>query len=150
MYIRRSTRSYKGRTYTNYVLVESVSTAKGPRQNTICSLGDLSPRPREEWLKLACKVEAALQPVTAPAWIVPLDEVDRRVADMVVRAALRGLGAREREAVYLRYYEDLSFAETARIMNAPQVTIRVIVHRALVKLRRQLEVNLSGDKVAIP
>jgi transposase len=60
MYIRRSIRSYKGRTYTNYLLVESVHTAKGPRQNTICSLGDLSPRPRAEWLKLACKIEDAL------------------------------------------------------------------------------------------
>ena len=60
MYIRKSTRSYKGRTYTNYVLVESVQTPKGPRQRTICSLGDLSPRPRQEWLKLAHKIEAAL------------------------------------------------------------------------------------------
>ena len=55
MYIRRSTRTYKGKTYTNYVLVEAVQTPKGPRQKTICSLGDLSPRPREEWLKLAHK-----------------------------------------------------------------------------------------------
>ena len=31
MYIRKSIRSYKGTTYTNYVLVESVHTAKGPR-----------------------------------------------------------------------------------------------------------------------
>jgi len=45
MYIRKSIRSYKGATYTNYVLVESVHTAKGPRQRAICSLGDLSPRP---------------------------------------------------------------------------------------------------------
>ncbi len=60
MYIRKSTRSYKSRTYTNYVLVESVQTRKGPRQRTICSLGDLSPRPRQEWLKLAHKIEAAL------------------------------------------------------------------------------------------
>src|ERR1700730_15656149 len=60
MYIRKSIRSYKGRTYTNYVLVESVQTAKGPRQNAICSLGDLSPRPAEEWLKLARKIEDAL------------------------------------------------------------------------------------------
>jgi hypothetical protein len=51
MYIRKSTRSYKSRTYTNYLLVESVHTPKGPRQRTVCSLGDLSPRPREEWLK---------------------------------------------------------------------------------------------------
>jgi transposase len=60
MYIRKSTRSYKGRTYTNYVLVESAQTAKGPRQKAVCSLGDLSPRPREEWLKLTRKIEDAL------------------------------------------------------------------------------------------
>ena len=60
MYIRKSIRSYKGATYTNYVLVESVHTAKGPRQRAICSLGDLSPRPAEDWLKLARKIEDAL------------------------------------------------------------------------------------------
>ena len=60
MYIRRSTRTYKDKTYTNYVLVESVQTPKGPRQKTICSLGDLSPRPRDDWLKLAHKLEHAL------------------------------------------------------------------------------------------
>ena len=60
MYIRKSMRSYKGRTYTNYVLVESVQTPKGPRQKSVCSLGDLSPRPREEWLSLTRKIEDAL------------------------------------------------------------------------------------------
>jgi transposase len=60
MYIRQAARSYKGRTYTNYLLVESVQTAKGPRQKTVCSLGDLSPRPREEWLRLTHKIEDAL------------------------------------------------------------------------------------------
>src|SRR5262245_30539180 len=60
MYIRRSIRAYKGKTYTNYVLVESIVTPNGPRQKTICSLGDLSPRPREEWLELALKIEDAL------------------------------------------------------------------------------------------
>src|SRR6516164_1441453 len=60
MYIRKSIRSYKGATYTNYVLVESVHTAKGPRQRAICSLGDLSPRPAADWLKLARKIEGAL------------------------------------------------------------------------------------------
>jgi len=60
MYIRRSVRRYKGKTYTNYVLVESVQTPDGPRQKTICSLGDLSPRPRQQWLDLAHKLEHAL------------------------------------------------------------------------------------------
>jgi len=84
MYIRKSTRSYKGRTYTNYLLVESVHTPKGPRQNTICSLGDLSPRPRREWLKLACKIEDAL---VGQGDL--LDAYDAEVADIVRRVRAR-------------------------------------------------------------
>jgi hypothetical protein len=60
MYIRTTTRKYRGKTYTNYLLVESRHTPKGPRQKVICSLGDLKPRPKEEWLELARKVEAKL------------------------------------------------------------------------------------------
>jgi transposase len=61
MYIRKSRRVYKGKTYTNHLLVESVQTAQGPRQRTICSLGSLEPAPREQWLALAHKLEATLQ-----------------------------------------------------------------------------------------
>lgn len=60
MYIRKASSTYKGKTYHNYMLVESVQTEKGPRQKTICCLGDLQPRPAGEWLKLAHKVEDAL------------------------------------------------------------------------------------------
>lgn len=60
MFVRTTQRRYKDQTYTNYVLVESVRTAHGPRQKVVCSLGDLSPRPRAQWLELARKVEAAL------------------------------------------------------------------------------------------
>jgi transposase len=60
MYVRQTTRRYKDKTYTNYLLVESIHTPKGPRQKVICSLGDLSPRPAEEWLRLARRVEDAL------------------------------------------------------------------------------------------
>ena len=60
MFIRKNARRYNGKTYTNYLLVESVRTDKGPRQKTICSLGNLTPRAREEWLELVRKVEDAL------------------------------------------------------------------------------------------
>jgi len=60
MFIRKTTRRYKGREYSNYLLVESVRTAKGPRQRTICSLGNLAARPKGEWLRLAHRVEQAL------------------------------------------------------------------------------------------
>jgi transposase len=60
MYIRKNVKKEKGKTYTNHTLVESVRTPKGPRQKVICTLGDLRPRPRKEWLKLAHRVENAL------------------------------------------------------------------------------------------
>ena len=92
MYIRKSTRSYRGKTYTNHLLVESVQTPKGPRQRTVCSLGDLSPRRREEWLKLARKIEDAL---VGQADL--LDAGEGEVADIVrrvrARRADRGEGA---------------------------------------------------------
>jgi transposase len=61
MYIRKTKRVYKGKIYTNHLLVESVLTPKGPRQRTVCSLGRLEPAPREQWLALAHKMDAALQ-----------------------------------------------------------------------------------------
>ena len=79
MYIRKTVRRYKDRTYENYLLVESVLTDKGPRQKVICSLGDLSPGPPEQWLALARKLRDAPdrpalppgtgrgRPATAPA-----------------------------------------------------------------------------------
>jgi transposase len=60
MYIRTTTRKHRGKTYTNYLLVESRNTPKGPRQKVVCSLGDLKPRPKKQWLKLARKVEGIL------------------------------------------------------------------------------------------
>jgi transposase len=77
MYIRKSTRTYKGKTYTNYLLVESIQTPKGPRQRTICSLGSLEPGPAEDWLDLAHKLESALRgqellpepPAELQAWV---------------------------------------------------------------------------------
>ena len=68
MYIRKTTKTYKGKTYDNYLLVESISTPKGPRQKILCSLGSLAPAPREHWLDLAHRVQTSLTgqlPLTA-------------------------------------------------------------------------------------
>ena len=61
MCLRRTTKTHKGKTYTNYLLVESLHTPKSPRQRVVCSLGSLAPAPREEWLSLAHRLEASLQ-----------------------------------------------------------------------------------------
>jgi len=84
MYIRKTQRAYKGKTYTNHLLVESVQTPKGPRQKTVCSLGNLQPRSRKQWLKLAHKVEQALagQPDL-------IDTTDTEVAAVVEKVRKR-------------------------------------------------------------
>jgi transposase len=60
MFIRKTTKTVKDKTYENYVLLETVYTPQGPRQKTVCSLGSLSPGPKEEWLAVAKKLEASL------------------------------------------------------------------------------------------
>jgi transposase len=83
MYIRRSTRKCKGKTYTNYLLVESIHTPKGPRQRTICSLGNLAPAPAEEWRKLSRRLESALRGQ------LPLESSDQKF-EALLETARRG------------------------------------------------------------
>ena len=64
MYLRKIERHYKDTVYVHYLLVESVHTPKGPRQRTVCSLGDLKPKPASEWLALFQNAAAALKKLT--------------------------------------------------------------------------------------
>jgi transposase len=77
VFIKRTTRRYKDKTYTNHLLVESVSTASGPRHRVVCSLGRLDPGPPDQWLSLARKIEAAL---AGQGELVPDEQVDSIVA----------------------------------------------------------------------
>jgi RNA polymerase sigma-70 factor (ECF subfamily) len=96
--------------------------------------------------------KSARRPISGspvPVIVNPLEVAEARANDEAMQAALNILGLRERQAIYLRYFEDQSFAETARIMGARQVTVRVTVHRALGKLRRHLSESSISDQVAI-
>jgi RNA polymerase sigma factor (sigma-70 family) len=55
-----------------------------------------------------------------------------------VAAALRKLPRRQREAVVLRYYLDLSVAETAQAMGVSRGTVKSATHRALAAVGRTL------------
>lgn len=92
MFIKKSTRRKGGKVYTNYRLVESYRTPQGPRQRTICALGDLRPRPRRQWLNLVRQVEDALvgqQALDRQAG-QSRDEVETIVDRIRQRAAARG------------------------------------------------------------
>ena len=55
-----------------------------------------------------------------------------------VRALLADLPDRQREALVLRFFEDLSVDQTAAAMNAAPGTIKATVHQALRSLRSKL------------
>jgi RNA polymerase sigma factor (sigma-70 family) len=60
------------------------------------------------------------------------------MAHVTVRAALLGLPPRQRAVVVLRYYEDLSEAEVARLLWMPVGTVKSTASRAMAKLRHLL------------
>ena len=106
MFIRKATRRYKDHVYTNYLLVQSVHTPKGPRQKVICSLGDLTPRRAEEWLRLAHQVEDALGGQSAlfedarePEVEQILRQIRQRAAGRVGHAPRRGGGPSDEERI---------------------------------------------------
>ena len=94
MFIRKTRKAYRGKAYTNYVLVESVRTAKGPRQKIVCSLGRLEPAPRAHWRQLAHKVHVALGEELA---LEPADGAARSIADKIQSRRARSAPRPQRE-----------------------------------------------------
>ncbi len=71
------------------------------------------------------------------------DEYQRQESKQVIAKALEGLEPEEKQIVILRYFEELSFAEIARVINKKEGALRVRIHRILIKLKEQLEKNGS-------
>jgi RNA polymerase sigma-70 factor (sigma-E family) len=69
----------------------------------------------------------------------PVDDGSQDRADADQAWALCAeLPPRQRAAVVLRFYEDLSYAEIAGLLDCPESTARSHVHRALAALRERL------------
>jgi RNA polymerase sigma-70 factor, ECF subfamily len=57
---------------------------------------------------------------------------------------LASLSERYRVAITLYYFEDLSYAEIAELLNQPIGTVKAHVHRALRQLHKALEAQTNG------
>jgi RNA polymerase sigma-70 factor (ECF subfamily) len=90
-------------------------------------------------------------PSLVASWQRPDDapsRLDRAIRDERLRAidgALARLVSPQRAAIYLRYYEDLEYADIATIMGIPAVTARTLVHRGL---RRRLDPAGGGGAMS--
>jgi RNA polymerase sigma-70 factor (ECF subfamily) len=67
--------------------------------------------------------------------------------DEVAWAMMR-LSSRDQELLRLRYYEDLSSAEIGEVLNKSPRTVRVALHRALKRLRKQMEKQARQEVMA--
>jgi RNA polymerase sigma factor (sigma-70 family) len=70
------------------------------------------------------------------------DDVDT-AATLAVRAAVAALPPRQKQALVLRYYADLSLAEVAGAMGCPVGTVKSLLSRATATLRD--EAGLTED-----
>lgn len=62
-----------------------------------------------------------------------------------LRRAILQLGGDEQQVVILRFIEGLEFAEIASVLKKKEGNVRVILHRALIKLRSILEKEKKGS-----
>lgn len=67
--------------------------------------------------------------------IDPRSSLMKRVAAEEVQELLQHLVDEEKEIILMRYLQDLPLKEIAEIVDRPEPTVRVIVHRAFAKLR---------------
>ncbi len=60
--------------------------------------------------------------------------------------AIMKLSPKHQTIVTLRFFENLSFEEIAKIINAKPKTVHVMSHRLLKKLRNYLQADVDGEK----
>lgn len=69
----------------------------------------------------------------------PIDRLQRREMEARVHRLVARLSPAQKAAVTLFYLEEMSVAETARVMAVPENTVKSHLHRARVRLRELVE-----------
>jgi len=67
------------------------------------------------------------------------DSEENETRELIYRA-LEKLSPRHQSVIFLRYFQELSPREVARVLGVSEVACRVITHRALQKLKKEIEV----------
>jgi RNA polymerase sigma-70 factor (sigma-E family) len=74
---------------------------------------------------------------------------EHREDAIVLWAATRRLPPRQQAVLVLRYYEDLSEAEIARVLAIPVGTVKTLARRGLARLRRNLDATTQGHPFSV-
>lgn len=79
------------------------------------------------------EVEQILEDATSP-----IDETDLRLDQKRILNALTHLPSDQQQVIRYKFFEDLTNAEIAQIMGKTEGSVRVIQHRAIVRLQEML------------
>ncbi|KPI15887.1 RNA polymerase, sigma-24 subunit, RpoE, ECF subfamily [Actinobacteria bacterium OK074] len=85
--------------------------------------------------------EFATDELPEPETVASIDAAEQQALHDAMWRAIQKLPARQRAMVVLRYYEDLSEAQTAEVLGVSIGTVKSAVSRALGKLREDPELD---------
>jgi RNA polymerase sigma-70 factor (sigma-E family) len=74
------------------------------------------------------------------------DGADVRARDDEVHEVLRTLPPRQRAALVLRYFEDLTEAQTAEVMGVATGTVKSLSHQAVARMRTELSARRAAEQ----
>jgi len=97
---------------------------------------------RDRWRQLRRRIAEDLTADPEAVAGVVGDPADRALDRQALMLALRQLPRRQRETVVLRFFADLSVAETAAALGCSQGAVKAYTNRALARLREVLEGSL--------
>lgn len=124
------------RVWTNWRKVSTYESPSGWTTRVAVNLATSHFRRRQAERRAHSRVTAGASAVTT--------DPDTAGA-IALRGAVTGLPPRMRTAVVLRYFLDLPFAEVAQVMDSPETTVRSLVHRALKRLRSDIDSSTEQE-----
>lgn len=75
------------------------------------------------------------------------DGAERRAREAEVHDLLRSLPPRQRAALVLRYFEDLTEAQAAEVMGVAVGTVKSLSHQAIARMREELAEHAAREAV---
>jgi RNA polymerase sigma-70 factor (ECF subfamily) len=110
----------------------AINVAREMRRSPHLRAGTLA-----EWDAVGDSPAGPRRPAPRPSPDVAAELAEQRDR---LRAVLADLPERQREAVVLRFFDELSVEETATAMKCAEGTVKATVHQALRALRKRLEI----------
>jgi RNA polymerase sigma factor (sigma-70 family) len=101
---------------------------------------------RTSWWRRHRNREYAVAEVPESAWAGTPSPTDRVIESQALLTALKAMPDKQRATVVLRYYCDLSEAETAEVMHCSLGTVKSNASRGLASLRVVLAAHHENEK----